>query len=99
MIKSMSITKSVKNKRFLIWNFMHELLNKHEEAIRRGSSTVFNIGDFSTIKLPVFQYDSSFMRDTLLDYQHATEFIRISNGTVALTSKGILHSRFGKDWD
>ena len=79
---------------------MHELLDKYEGAIRTGSSTVFNINDFQSIRLPIFHNDRGFVLKTLDEYQRSTEFIKIQNGTISLTSKGIIWSKSPKkDWD
>lgn len=79
---------------------MHELLDKYEGAIRTRSSTVFNINDFQSIRLPIFHNDRGFVLETLIEYQRSMEFIKIQNGTISLTSKVIIWSKSPKkDWD
>lgn len=79
---------------------MNELLDKYEGAIRTGSLTEFNINDFQSIRLPIFHNDRRFVLETLIEYQRSMEFIKIQNGIVSLTPKGIIWSKSPKkDWD
>lgn len=100
MTQLKTILHSVRNKKFLISNFMNELLDKYDGAIRTGSLTVFNLNDFQSIRLPIFHNDRRFVLETLDEYQRSMEFITIQNGTVSLTSKGIIWAKGPKkDWD
>ena len=79
---------------------MEELLNKYDKAPRRGGSTLFEIRDLESIKLPIFNMDEPFIFETLKEYERSRGFIRIHDGFVALTSKGVSHAKEGrKDWD
>jgi hypothetical protein len=92
--------RSVRNKRLLLWNFMEELLKKYDKASRNGGSTVFKIRDFESIRLPIFSMDEPFIFETLMEYERLRGFIRIHDGFVALTSKGLSQAKEGrKDWD
>lgn len=100
MIAASVRIRSVRNKKLLIWNFMEELLKKYDKASRRGGSTVFKIRDFESIKLPIFSMDEPFIFETLKEYERSRGFIRIHDGFVALTSKGVSQAKEGrKDWD
>ncbi len=91
---------SVRNKKFLIWNFMEELFDMYDQACRRGSPTVFKIRDFKSTTLPIFTLGERFIFQTLKEYEKAKGFIRIQGDTVTLTSKGLLKAKEGrKDWD
>ncbi|MGB5091072.1 MAG: CBS domain-containing protein [Nitrososphaeraceae archaeon] len=91
---------SVRNKKFLIWNFMKELFDMYDQACRRGSPTVFKIRDFKSTTLPIFTLGERFIFETLKEYEKAKGFIRIHDGFVALTSKGVSQAKEGrKDWD
>lgn len=92
--------RPVRNKRILLWNFMEELLKKYDKACRNGGSTVFKIRDFESIRLPIFNMDEPFIFETLMEYERSRGFIRIHDGFVALTSKGVSQAKEGrKDWD
>lgn len=92
--------RSVRNKKILIWNFLEELVKKYDKACSNGGSTVFKIGDFESIRLPIFSMDEPLIFETLTEYERSSGFIRIHDGFVALTSKGVSQAKEGrKDWD
>ena len=100
MIVSSLGTRSVRDKKFLLWNFMDELLDNYENACRKSGSTIFKIGDFKSTKLPIFNMDERFIFEILKEYERSRGFIRIQDGFVTLTSKGMSHAKEGrKDWD
>jgi hypothetical protein len=103
MIGSSVRTRSGRDKKILLWNFMEELLNKYDKydkASRRGGSTLFKIRDFETTKLPIFNMDEPFIFEALKEYERSRGFIRIHDGFVALTSKGLSQAKEDrKDWD
>jgi hypothetical protein len=100
MIASSVRTRSGRDKKILLWNFMEELLNKYDKACRKGGSTVFKIRDFESIRLPIFNMDEPFIFEALMEYERCRGFMRIHDGFVALTSKGLSHAKEGrKDWD
>jgi hypothetical protein len=78
-----------RDKKFLIWNFMEELLQKHDRAFRINASTVFAIRDFESIRLPIFQLGYQFITETLYEYQDRKGHIQINDGNVALTREGL----------
>jgi hypothetical protein len=57
---------SVRDKKFLIWNFMKELFDMYDQACRRGSPTVFKLRDFKSTRLPIFTPGEPFIIETLI---------------------------------
>lgn len=95
-----SRASSVRDKKFLIWNFMKELLDMYEEARLNGSSLVFKIRDFKSTKMPILLLGERNVFDTLAEYEKATGYISIQNDAVAPTSKGLLKAKeTPNDWD
>lgn len=89
-----------RDKKFLIWNFMEELLNKYHEASRKKASTVFAIRDFESTKLPILALDDEFILETLREYERKKAFIQLHNSIVTLTKKGLIHAqKIRHDWD
>ena len=100
MIMSFLRTRSVRDKKLLIWNFMEELLDNYDNACRKGGSTIFKIGDFESTRLPIFNKDEPFIFETLKEYERSSRFIKIHDGFVTLTSKGMSQAKKGlKDWN
>lgn len=91
---------SIRNKKFLIWNFMDELCDKYKEAHSKHVPTVFKIQDFKSFNLPIFSQDKSFIFKILNEYEQANGFIKINDNNVALTTKGLLRLMLAqRDWD
>jgi CBS domain-containing protein len=91
---------SVRNKKFLIWNFMEELCNMYDTASKNRSPTVFKIRDFKSTRLPIFTLGEPFIFQTLKEYEQDKGFIRIRGDTVTPTSKGLLKAKEAQhDWD
>jgi CBS domain-containing protein len=99
-LHAISRASSVRDKKFLIWNFMKELFDRYDRARRKGSPTVFKIRDFKSTKLPIFLLGESDVFETLREYEKASGYISIRDDTVVPTSKGLLKARESrKDWD
>ncbi|MDW0135694.1 MAG: CBS domain-containing protein [Nitrososphaeraceae archaeon] len=95
-----SRASSVRDKKFLIWNFMKELFDMYDRAHQKGSPLVFKIKDFKSTKMPILLLGERNVFDTLREYEKARGYISIQNDTVAPTSKGLLKAReTPKDWD
>jgi hypothetical protein len=93
-------TRSVRDKKFLIWNFMEELLDNYDNACRKGGSTIFEIADFKSTRLPILNMDETFIFETLKEYERSSALIKIQDGFVTLTSKGMSQAKKGrKDWN
>ena len=95
-----SRASSVRDKKFLIWNFMKELFDMYDQAHQKGSPLVFKIKDFKSTKMPILLLGERNVFDTLREYEKDRGYISIQNDTVAPTSKGLLKAReTPKDWD
>jgi hypothetical protein len=99
-LHAISRASLVRDKKFLIWNFMKELFDMYDEARRKGSPTVFKIRDFKSTRLPIFMLGERDVFETLTEYEKARGYIRIRDDTVTPTSKGFLKARETRqDWD
>lgn len=95
-----SRASSVRDKKFLIWNFMKELFDMYDQARQKGSPTVFKIRDFKSTKLPIILIGERDVLETLKEYEKVRGYISIQDDTVTPTSKGLLKAReTRKDWD
>lgn len=94
------IGATVRNKKFLIWNFMEELCDKYEEARSKDLPTVFKLQDFKSINLPIFSQNKNFIFDILKEYERAKGFIKINRDNVVATTKGLVRINLAQhDWD
>lgn len=94
------IGATVRNKKFLIWNFMEELCDKYEEARSKDLPTVFKLQDFKSINLPIFLQNKNFIFDILKEYELAKGFIKINHDNVVATTKGLVRINLAQhDWD
>jgi signal-transduction protein with cAMP-binding, CBS, and nucleotidyltransferase domain len=99
-LHAISRASSVRDKKFLIWNFMKELFDMYDRARRKGYPTAFKIRDFKSTKLPIFLLGERDVFETLTEYEKARGYISIRDDTVTPTSKGLLKAReTRKDWD
>jgi hypothetical protein len=87
--------------KFLIWNFMEELIGKYHEASRKKASMTFELQDFESVKLPIFTLHDRFMLETLREYERKKKFFQIHDDTaVILTINGLIHAqKVPHDWD
>jgi hypothetical protein len=90
-----------RDKKFLIWNFMEELLGKYHEASRKKASMTFELQDFESVKLPIFTLHDRFMLETLREYERKKKFFQIHDDTaVILTNNGLICAqKVPHDWD
>ena len=78
---------------------MEELVEKYHEAERRGNSLFFTINNFESTRLPILSLGAQSILEILCKFEHKTGFIRISNGTVAFTKKGLIEAqKRTRDW-
>ena len=89
-----------RDKKFLIWNFKQELLEKYYEVSKRKGPTVFSLRDFRSARLPgLFPYNQ-FVLETLRKYERKKGFLHIQGETVTLTKDGLMQSqKLRHDWD
>jgi len=99
---------SNRDKKLIIWNFMEELWENHQNAIENKLDTQFKFLDFYNIGL-LTQYlkeegvetsPDKVVVDTLKEYAKKTGYIDIKDNTVRLTKKGLDECHKPKhDWD
>ena len=78
---------------------MEELVEKYHEAERRGNSLFFAISNFESTRLPLLSFGAQSILEILCRFERKTEFITISNGTVAFTKKGLIEAQKNtRDW-
>jgi hypothetical protein len=78
---------------------MEELVEKYHEAERRGNSLFFAISNFESTRLPLLSFGAQSILEILCNFERKTGFIRISNGTVVFTKKGLIEAqKITHDW-
>jgi 5-methylcytosine-specific restriction endonuclease McrBC regulatory subunit McrC len=103
-----SVTASNRDKKLIIWNFMEELWENHQNAIENKLDTEFKIMDFYNVGL-LSQYlketgvdglPDKIVVDTLKVYENETGNIEIKDNMVKLTKKGLIECEKPKhEWD
>ena len=105
----LTITK--RDKKMIIWNFMEELCDKHQNASESNLSTDFNLKDFYNmelfgkylirIRVSIDKLGSdSTVFDTLKKYTDRKHFIEIEGNRLRLTGKGVVEcQKSSRDWD
>ena len=103
-----SVTAPNRDKKLIIWNFMEELWENHQNAIENKLDTEFKIMDFYNVGL-LSQYlketgvdglPDKIVADTLKVYENETGNIEIKDNMVKLTKKGLIECQKPKhEWD
>ena len=103
-----SVTAPNRDKKLIIWNFMEELWENHQNAIENKLDTEFKIMDFYNVGL-LSQYlketgvdglPDKIVVDTLKVYENETGNIEIKDNMVKLTKKGLIECQKPKhEWD
>ncbi len=103
-----SVRAPNRDKKLIIWNFMEELWEKHQNAIENKLDTEFKIMDFYNVGL-LSQYlketgvdglPDKIVVDTLKVYENETGNIEIKDNMVKLTKKGLIECEKPKhEWD
>ena len=103
-----SVTAPNRDKKLIIWNFMEELWENHQNAIENKLDTEFKIMDFYNVGL-LSQYlketgvdglPDKIVVDTLKVYENETGNIEIKDNMVKLTKKGLIECDKPKhEWD
>jgi hypothetical protein len=103
-----SVTAPNRDKKLIIWNFMEELWENHQNAIENKLDTEFKIMDFYNVGL-LSQYlketgvdglPDKIVVDTLKVYENETGNIEIKDNMVKLTKKGLIECEKPKhEWD
>ena len=103
-----SVTVPNRDKKLIIWNFMEELWENHQNAVENKLDTQFKFMDFYNVGL-LSQYlretgveglPDKIVVDTLKEYANETGYIKIKGNTVELTKKGFIECEKPKhEWD
>jgi hypothetical protein len=103
-----SVTAPNRDKKLIIWNFMEELWENHQNAIENKLDTEFKIMDFYNVGL-LSQYlketgvdglPDKIVADTLKVYENETGNVEIKGNRVKLTKKGLIECQKPKhEWD
>lgn len=89
-----------RDKKILVWNFMEELVNKHQAAMTNNPWPVFEFQSFESIALPIIEQTNQFVLRTLHEYEDRKGFLQIQGGSVSLTEKGLVNIKnLRHDWD
>jgi hypothetical protein len=88
-----------RDEKIFLWNFMEELITKYQEVGRLEDSLFFAINDFESTRLPILSFDSQSVLEILHKFAQITGLVKINNGTVAFTNKGLLEAQKSlHDW-
>ncbi|HEY7108230.1 MAG TPA: hypothetical protein VH415_02260 [Nitrososphaeraceae archaeon] len=88
----------VRDKKILIWNFMEELVDRHQQALT--TRQVFDVQSFKATRLPILKQTDQFLLRVLGEYGETKGYFSIQGNTVSLTDKGIACTeRLRHDWD
>jgi hypothetical protein len=103
-----SVTVPNRDKKIIIWNFMEELWENHQNAVKNKLDTQFKFMDFYNVGL-LSQYlkktgvkglPEKLVADTLKVYENETGNIEIKDNRVKLTKKGLIECQKPKhEWD
>ena len=103
-----SVTVPNRDKKIIIWNFMEELWENHQNAIKDKLDTEFKFMNFDNVGL-LSQYlkktgveglPEKIVADTLKEYGNETGNIEIKDNMVMLTKKGLIECQKPKhEWD
>jgi hypothetical protein len=103
-----SVTAPNRDKKLIIWNFMEELWENHQNAVENKLDTEFKIMDFDNVGL-LSQYlketgvdglPDKIVVDTLKEYAKETGCIDIKRNMVRITKRGLIECEKPKhEWD
>jgi len=103
-----SVTVSDRDKKIIIWNFMEELWENHQNAVKNKLDRELKFMEFDNVGL-LSQYliknrveglPEKIVADTLKQYGNETGNIEIKDNMVKLTKKGLIECQKPKhEWD
>lgn len=103
-----SVTASNRDKKLIIWNFMEELWENHQNAVENKLDTEFKIMDFYNVGL-LSQYlketgvdglPDKIVVDTLKEYAKETGCIDIKGNMIRISKRGLIECEKPKhEWD
>ena len=103
-----SATVADRDKKIIIWNFMEELWENHQYAVKDKLDTEFKLMDFYNVgllsqylkKIGVEGFSDKIVADTLKEYGNETGNIEIKDNMVMFTKKGLIECQKPKhEWD
>jgi len=103
-----SVTVSERDKKIIIWNFMEELCENHQNAVKNKLDTEFKFMNFHNIallsrylkKTGIEGLPEKIVADILKEYGNETGNIEIKDNRVKLTKKGLIECQKPKhEWD
>ena len=103
-----SATVADRDKKIIIWNFMEELWENHQNAVEHKHDTQFKFMDFYNVgllcqylkKTAVEGLPEKIVADTLKEYGNETGNIEIKDNMVMFTKKGLIECQKPKhEWD
>ena len=103
-----SVVVSDRDKKIIIWNFMEELCENHQNAEKNKLATEFKFMDFYNVgllsqylkKTGVTGLPDKIVADTLKVYENETGNIEIKDNKIKLTKKGLIECQKPKhEWD
>jgi hypothetical protein len=102
------VTVPTRDKKLIIWNFMEELWENHQNALENNLDTEFRFMDFYNIGLlSNFLAETGFdgfadkiVMDTLKEYANESGNVKIKGKKVKLTKKGLIECQKSEhEWD
>jgi hypothetical protein len=102
------VTVPTRDKKLIIWNFMEELWENHQNALENNLDTEFRFMDFYNIGLlSNFLAETGFdgfadkiVMDTLKEYANEGGNVKIKGNKVKLTKKGLIECQKSEhEWD
>ena len=103
-----SVRAPNRDKKLIIWNFMEELWENHQNAVENKLDTQFKFMDFYNVgllsqflsKSGVDGSPGEIVTDTLKEYARETGYITITGNLVKFTKKGLIECQKPKhEWD
>lgn len=96
----MTSTVSQTDREMIIWNFMEELVENHQNAIENDLPLQFNFMDFFNFGVLADGFSETEKIAVIKQYAKEQKYIKIKGETVALTKKGIVESQKQRhSWD
>lgn len=101
------VTVSNRNKKLIIWNFMEELCEYYEYAVKHKIDTQFKFQEFYNIGLlskflkeeGIQTSPTKMVVDILITYATETGYISVQGDIVSLTEKGLAkYKKPHHDW-
>jgi hypothetical protein len=94
-----TVSTLTRDEKIFLWNFMEELITKYQKAEKLHNSLFFAINNFESTRLPILSFNGRSVLEILYKFEQMTGLVKINNGTVAFTNKGLLEAqKSSHDW-